>query len=638
MPEGSPQKWPFVPTCLNDVLDIDRLAIIEAGSYERLGRPITILDFDPETGNFTHRIESKNEKQRYAEFCAFFRDETHVKGGDIACKNWDIHQAKVSLAEFNKNGNPFRLFSCHMGMTDMTYVIHLGEKPLAVVFSGQYGPEKLDGVTESLRKIVNNGRHGEISMGQAEMDYLNMLAGKTAPIPENARERLKEEASYIQQIVEAEFERRKWRQEREFLDEVRDAANMPKEINLEQLRQKIQAVVSMVRDYCHCEYALFFAGAKENDTVLIPFAQAGLPASVADRLPHFNWSKAKLPLENFILDQPKFSGEFQQSLKNGLRGGERDRFSQATCMIPTAMGDRYRSVLVLGPFAEPVQIEAEKQFLIEIARIIGVFARTGFEVLYLEQERRRWKNTAALLTHEYKTALTTITTPIGMARNMIQKGGTYEAERADEYLRQAEDRSLLLGRITSGTLEGIVVEVEPEDLEIEKYPLSALVENCASGFMELARTKSLELIIDSSIGLLPHANLDVPRITIALANLIENAIKYSFSKSRIIIRSRLNIASGMNLASAIIEVDNLGFEIHEEDRHRIFEEGERGVGTARIRRIPGSGYGLWEARSIVEAHGGEIHVNFHPTAIRTHEGRASRVVFSVEIPLKRRKT
>jgi len=635
MSEGLTPNWPFVPTCLNDILDKERLAAIEAGSYERLGRPLTVLDFDPGTGNFTHRIESKKEKQYYAEFCASFRSEKYVQGGDIACKKWDILQAKVSLNEFTRDGSPFRLFPCHMGMMDMTYVIHLRGKPLAIVFSGQYGPEKKEKVTEALRKIKNNERK-EVTMGEKEMEFLNMLAEKTDPIPANARERLEEEVSYIQHTIEAEFERRKWGYERDFLDEIRNAVNMPKEINLEQLRQKIATVVNMVRNYCHSEYVLFCAGTKENDTVLIPFAQAGLSNNVVDRLPHFNWSKAKLPLENFILDQPKFSAEFQQSLKNGLRGDNREAFLEATCLIPTAMGDRYRSVLIMGPFAEAVQLEAERQFLIEIARIIGVFARTGFEVLYLEQERRRWKNTAGLLTHEYKTALTTIITPIGRARSMIQKGGADNVERIDEYLRQAEDRALLLGRITSGTLEGIIVKVEPEDLEIEKYSLSALIENCANGFMELARTKSLELTVDSSIGLLPHADIDVPRITIALANIIENAIKYSFSKSKIVIRSHLNIASGMDLASAVIEVDNLGFEIREEDRSRIFEEGERGGSAARIKRIPGSGYGLWEARSIVEAHGGEIHVNFHPTAIRKHEGRANRVVFSVEIPLKQK--
>ena len=83
----------------------------------------------------------------------------------------------------------------------------------------------------------------------------------------------------------------------------------------------------------------------------------------------------------------------------------------------------------------------------------------------------------------------------------MQKIANRDAERADEYLKQAEDRSLLLGRITSGTLEGIAIKVEAEDLEIQNYSLSALVENCATGFMKSAAERNLEVVIETSINL-----------------------------------------------------------------------------------------------------------------------------------------
>lgn len=632
--ETSGSQWPFIPTCLSEIFDKDRLVVIESGSSERLGRPLTILDFDADIGDFTRRIESINEKLRYEEFCRFFRDEAHVKGGDTACKTWDARQAKVSLEAFRKTGDPFRTFPCHLGLLDTTYVIHLRGRPIAIVFSGQYCPPNVGSVTESLKKARTD--HRNIIIDDEGIERLNNLATHVAKMPENARERLEKEAVHIQQIAEAEFERRKWQYEQQFLDELRNVVNMPKKISVEQMRDILYRAICMVKDFCRCEYMVFFSGTYENDTVLTPFAHTGLPANIEAQLPHFNWSKAKLPMENFILEYQKFSNEIQGSLRHGIRGENREYFTGTGCLIPTAIGDRYRSVLAFGPFGEPITIDAERSFLTEVARILGVFARTGFEVLFLEQERRRWQHTATLLTHEYKTALTAITTPIGIARSLIQKNGVRDNERADGYLKQAEDSSLLLGRITSGTLEGILIKVEPEDLEIESHPLSALIENCVSGFSESARKKNLELVIESSVGVLPRAEVDVPRITIALANLVDNAIKYSFSRSRIYIRSHLDIESGMEQASAVIEVDNIGFEIREQDQQRIFEVGERGGDPARIKRIPGSGYGLWEARSIVESHGGEIRVKFHPTAIHKHEGRASRVVFSIVIPLRQK--
>ncbi|MGE5464886.1 MAG: ATP-binding protein [Syntrophothermus sp.] len=636
MAQFSHLKWPFSPTCLNDILEQETLTVIESGSCERLGRPLTILDYDPKAQSFTHRIESVNENQRYEEFCRYFRGNDHVKGGDNKCKKWDIDQANESLKEFRKSGEPCRLFPCHAGLMDMTHMIEIRGRPVALLFSGQFQPENNDLINQYLDNL-KDGRIDDIKSEEPDVEHLRGLAKKLIPVPSDARLKLEKEALHIQQIAEAEFERQKWQKEQTFLEELRTVLNMLRSMDIEQLREKVETAVRKIKEYCGCQYVLFFAGTQENHTVLVPFAQAGLPEAIAGQLPHFNWSKAKLPLENLTVDQGMFTSETQLAIRTGIRGNNREYFNQSICLIPFAVGDRYRSVLALGPFEAAVSLPAERHFLMEMTRIISTFTRTGFEVLYLEQERRRWKNTASLLTHEVKTALTTITTPVGIAREIIQKSGSRDAEQADEYLKQAEDRALLLGRITSGTLEGIAIKVEADDLEIEKYSLSALVENCATGFMELARTRNLDLLLEASVFTLPAAEVDVPRMTIAMANLIENAIKYSFSKSKIFIRSHLNISSGVDQATAIIEVDNIGFDIREEDRNRIFEVGERGGDTTRIKRIPGSGYGLWEARSIIEAHGGEIQVKFHPTSIQKHEGRATRVIFLVEIPLKQKR-
>ena len=100
-------RWPFIPTCLSEIISGDRLAVIESGCSERLGRALTILDYDPDTGGFSNRIESINEKQRYEKFCRLLRDEKWVQGGDEACKAWDMEQAKISLQEFRRTGDPF---------------------------------------------------------------------------------------------------------------------------------------------------------------------------------------------------------------------------------------------------------------------------------------------------------------------------------------------------------------------------------------------------------------------------------------------------------------------------------------------------------------------------------------------------
>jgi signal transduction histidine kinase len=87
----------------------------------------------------------------------------------------------------------------------------------------------------------------------------------------------------------------------------------------------------------------------------------------------------------------------------------------------------------------------------------------------------------------------------------------------------------------------------------------------------------------------------------------------------------------------MIEVDDIGGEIRLEDRERIFEQGQRGLIGAKMGRIPGTGLGLWEARAVIDAHGGEIGVNCEPTTIMRSQGLAYHVIFSVKVPLRQRR-
>jgi len=610
------------------------LAVIESGCCERLERPLTILDYDAQEENFIHRIESLNEKQRYEQFCRFFRDDSHVKGGDNACKNWDISQGGVCLREFQKTKEPFRMFRCHMGLVDVTHVIQIRNRPVALVFSGQYQPPEGNMNIQRNVQMLGSGTKESLLVSDTNRKQLIALTNTITPLPTDIYYQVEREAKHIEKIAEAEFERSKRQREQEFLDELRRITNMTREINLEILREKLQLSLQRVMAFCGTKYIVLFSALREDDTVLMPFAKAGISDDI-ENLPHFNWSKAKLPLSNFVLDHWDIMANSSEAKAKGIRGNNRDYFENNSCAIPFASGDRYRSVLVFGEFSEQVDLSMEHSFLAEIARILGMFSSASLELLYLEQEKRRWKNTAKLLNHEVKTALTPITTRIGHARSSIRKKGNLYLEKADLLLKEAEDLALLLGRATNGTLDGADLRVEYDDLDIESSSLSTLVENCAIGFLEAARNRDIELIVDHSINTLPYADIDVARLTIALANLIENAIKYSFAEAKIYLRSHLNMSASIDRTSTVIEVDNVGLEIREDEREHIFELGSRGSRIAKIKKYPGSGYGLWEARSIIEAHGGQIVAHFWPTTLLGK--RATRVVFSVELPLRHKK-
>ncbi len=107
-------------------------------------------------------------------------------------------------------------------------------------------------------------------------------------------------------------------------------------------------------------------------------------------------------------------------------------------------------------------------------------------------------------------------------------------------------------------------------------------------------------------GPLPRVIVDPGGIERVLANLLENAAKYSPPQSTIWISAR--VVAGCTLE---LSVQDAGPGIRPQDRQRIFEPFFR-ARISQQRNVPGHGLGLAVCKSIVAAHGGDIRVDEHP--------------------------
>jgi signal transduction histidine kinase len=626
-------RWPFIPTALSELIDRDTLAVIQSGCCERLQRPLVLFDYNPQTGGFSDRIESINLKQRFEGFCATFRQE--VPGGEEACRRCNLEQAAQSLHAFEESGERYRTFQCHLGLQEATYVILAHNRPVALLYTGQYLPP---GGFEELRRNVaalGSGPDTHLNPEGATREKLLAWASSLPAAPEDLPHLLQREAEYIQRMAQAEYRQGKYQWEQEFLDTLRQPVGYDETISLLRLRRHVRDLLARTQEFCRCEYLVFFASVQEGDTVLPPIAAVGTPAGIGDKLPHFNWKKAGLPLDQFETRAWDIVRLGQEAGTRGIRGDNSRHFSGAACLIPSSLGNRYRSVLAFGPFAESVDLAEEMRFLLGVAEAISSQALIHLELRNLEQERRRWKSTAMLITHQLSTTVTPITTRIGRARyhaQKLEKGAA--AERVTDLLKRAEDLSLNLRDSARKTMDSHILHLEPEDFEYEKYPLSVLVANCVEGFIPRAEVEHLHFEIEPSVELLPEAVIDVARLTIALSNLLENAVKYSYPNTTIYVRGSFHSMGRREQDYAVIEVDSLGEEIRPEDLSQIFEQGTRGLTQARMGRIPGSGLGLWETRNVVEGHGGEVGVTCEWTRVRRRNRPAYHVIFSVTIPLE----
>lgn len=625
-------RWPFIPVCLSEIIDRDRLAVIEAGCAERLGRAMTIIDYEAEQQRML-RTDPLNSRQNFDPFCRLLRDERRVKGGNAACETCDMTMAHTFFQR--DKPTPYAEFQCHMGLQDAAHVVAIEERPVAVVFAGQFRPRQ--GNAQIIKQVqqLGAGRFAHIQlMDSTVKQELLQHSAALLPLPADFHTRLAQEVGHIQRIAEAEYQHLKHQWEHDFLDGLRNFDGFDAIDDLSHIRHHTARLLEEARQFCSCHYLVFFANIREGETVLAPLAQVGLPVALEEKLPHFNWRKAGLPLDKLQLKQWEAT-RINSAAAKGIRGDNSAVFQDAQSFQPSGLGHIYRGLLVFGPFTEPVNIQREHGFLSELSRIISNLVLTELEILNLQQQQKLWENTAKLLTHQVRTALTPITTQVGMAKLLLQRQPSEQSNKLiSSSLKGAHELCLRLGKSVAETVDAHVLLLEPEDMKFEAYPLSVLVSNCADAFTPETERRQRHLVVDETIEQLPQAEIDIARLTIALSNLIDNAVKYSFPNTKIFIRAVPQEAGEFDLAHATIEIQDDGDEIAQEQRERIFERGARGLTGAKLRRIPGTGLGLWEARAVIEAHRGAISVRCEPTTNFFRQMRAYRVVFRVKVPLR----
>lgn len=151
------------------------------------------------------------------------------------------------------------------------------------------------------------------------------------------------------------------------------------------------------------------------------------------------------------------------------------------------------------------------------------------------------------------------------------------------------DNLLDLGRIEAGV-----------GLAREACRVEALINEAIGGLQLSAANKRLALTVDLPRGLPPISG-DPVLLRQAVANLVDNAIKYTPEGGRVKIRGEVKDGN------LIIAVRDTGVGIAQADQVRLFEKFYR-VRQRETVGVKGSGLGLAIVKSIAERHGGRVWV------------------------------
>jgi signal transduction histidine kinase len=115
----------------------------------------------------------------------------------------------------------------------------------------------------------------------------------------------------------------------------------------------------------------------------------------------------------------------------------------------------------------------------------------------------------------------------------------------------------------------------------------------------------------------PTLSVDSEKISIAIKNLLENAIKYSNNGGRI------EISLVVNLKDVVVSIKDVGIGIPKEQQNRMFEKFFRGSNAAE-KETNGSGLGLYISNNIIKKHGGNMW-------FESEEGKGSTFYFNLPV-------
>jgi two-component system sensor histidine kinase KdpD len=197
------------------------------------------------------------------------------------------------------------------------------------------------------------------------------------------------------------------------------------------------------------------------------------------------------------------------------------------------------------------------------------------------------------LAHEFKTPLTSMKAAAGdlLTRAVVGSRDREIVTILDEELDRFQ--SLLTDAIQ-------MLRIDAGDFAVHRHrhDLSAIVDTTLGRFER--RLEGHEVIKHVPSGLTVDADGEL--LSLALRQLLDNALKYSPSTSTIEINASAN-------GTVDLAVRNSGSVIPESERPRVVERFYRG---ARARSIPGTGMGLAIVQQIAQAHGGTLSLSSVP--------------------------
>ncbi|HEY0583515.1 MAG TPA: ATP-binding protein [Chloroflexota bacterium] len=281
------------------------------------------------------------------------------------------------------------------------------------------------------------------------------------------------------------------------------------------------------------------------------------------------------------------------------------QISLATLAVAVPPGSNARvDSDILDSFVERITLAVENASLYrtladrsqDLQRAYSDLATAHQELLSVDEMKT---NFLANVSHELRTPLTSI-------RSFSELLLAYEDDPSvqKEFLRIISTESERLTRLVNDVLDISRIEAGHMDWKMEPIDTAELLRDLGRTFSPLVSLAQLEFEVDVDENLAAvHGDRD--RLHQVMANLLNNAMKFTRPGGKIVLRGELADDE------VRVSVTDTGIGVASLDQERIFEKFQQ-VGDTLTDKPRGTGLGLAICRDIVEHHQGRLWIDSMP--------------------------
>ncbi len=245
---------------------------------------------------------------------------------------------------------------------------------------------------------------------------------------------------------------------------------------------------------------------------------------------------------------------------------------------------------------------------IETQEISSAFNKMRSRMKVLDDSRQEFVSNVS---HELKTPLTSMKV---LADSLLAQEDV-PVELYQEFMGDIAEEIERENKIINDLLSLVKMDKTSTDINVKSENINDLIERNLKRLRPIAALRNIELVFESFRPV--TADVDEVKLSLAISNLVENAIKYN--KEEGLVQVSLNA----DHKYFYVKVADTGIGIPQEDLDHIFERFYR-VDKSHSQEINGTGLGLAIARNAVVNHRG---------AIKVHSEEGIGTTFTVRIPL-----